>query len=61
MEQKMKEMGLSWPRFEKNEMVDLITYIRPAAQSQGPQKKFNKPKARKMVEIVLAEHYKRRL
>ena len=37
MEQKMKEMGLSWPRFEKNEMVDLITYIRSAAQSQAPE------------------------
>lgn len=39
MEQKMKEMGLSWPRFEKNEMVDLISYIRSAAQPQGPEKK----------------------
>ena len=39
MEQKMREMGLSWPRFEKNEMVDLITYIRSAARPQGPEKK----------------------
>jgi len=36
MEQKMKEMGLSWPRFENNEMVDLITYIWSSAQQ--PQK-----------------------
>jgi cytochrome c len=27
MEKKMKEFGLRWPRFEGNEMVDLIAYI----------------------------------
>lgn len=32
MEQKMRELGLAWPRFEGNEMVDLITYIRTASQ-----------------------------
>jgi len=36
MEQKMREMGLTWPRFEGNEMVDLITYIR--ASSQPPER-----------------------
>jgi mono/diheme cytochrome c family protein len=36
MEQKMKEMGIAWPRFEKNEMVDLISYVRSAAQPQKP-------------------------
>ncbi len=30
MEAKMEEMGLTWPRFEGNEMVDLVTYIRSA-------------------------------
>ena len=39
MEQKMKEMGLSWPRFEKNEMVDLVTYIRSEARPSKPEKK----------------------
>lgn len=39
MEQKMAQMGLSWPLFEGNEMVDLITYIRSAAQPQVPEKK----------------------
>lgn len=28
MEQKMREFGVRWPRFEENEMVDLIAYIR---------------------------------
>lgn len=28
MEQKMKELGLEWPTFKDNEMVDLITDIR---------------------------------
>jgi hypothetical protein len=39
MEQKMKETGLSWPLFEGNEMVDLITYIRSAAQTPAPETK----------------------
>ena len=39
MEQKMREMGLAWPRFEKNEMVDLITYIRSVARPDSPEKK----------------------
>lgn len=34
MEQKMRELGLEWPTFKDNEMVDLITYIRSATQSQ---------------------------
>lgn len=36
MEQKMQQMGLAWPVFERNEMVDLITYIRSVARSQKP-------------------------
>ena len=32
MEQKMKELGLEWPTFKENEMVDVITYIRAAIQ-----------------------------
>lgn len=31
MEAKMKELGLAWPKFEDNEMVDLITYVRQAS------------------------------
>ena len=34
MEEKMREFGTRWPRFEGNEMVDLIAYIRAAAQAQ---------------------------
>ena len=36
MEEKMREFGIGWPRFEDNEMVDLITYIRSVASSQKP-------------------------
>jgi len=36
MEEKMREFGVGWPRFEGNEMVDLITYIRSAAQPRKP-------------------------
>ena len=32
MKEKMDEMGLEWPTFRDNEMVDLITYVRAAAQ-----------------------------
>ncbi len=32
MEQKMREMGLAWPTFQDNEMVDLVTYIRSATR-----------------------------
>ena len=32
MEEKMREFGTPWPRFEGNEMVDLVAYIRSAAQ-----------------------------
>ena len=32
MEQKMKELGLEWPTFQENEMVDVITYIRSAVR-----------------------------
>lgn len=32
MEEKMREMGLTWPTFQDNEMVDLVTYIRSAAR-----------------------------
>ncbi|MBI2486788.1 MAG: c-type cytochrome [Deltaproteobacteria bacterium] len=28
MEERMKEMGVEWPEFKGNELVDLITYIR---------------------------------
>jgi mono/diheme cytochrome c family protein len=34
MQQKMEEMGLEWPTFEGDEMVDLITYVRAAARSR---------------------------
>ena len=30
METKMRDLGLEWPTFEGNEMVDLVTYIRSA-------------------------------
>jgi hypothetical protein len=36
MEEKMREFGVGWPRFEGNEMVDLITYIRSVAQARKP-------------------------
>jgi hypothetical protein len=32
MESKIREMGLEWPRFEHNEMVDLITFIERETQ-----------------------------
>ncbi|MFQ6082694.1 MAG: c-type cytochrome [Candidatus Aminicenantia bacterium] len=31
MEKMLKEKGLVWPRFEKNEMIDLVGYIRSIA------------------------------
>ncbi len=36
MEAKMREMGLQWPRFKGDEMVDLIAFIQSKAQSQSP-------------------------
>jgi mono/diheme cytochrome c family protein len=39
MQQKMEEMGLDWPTFEGDEMVDLITYVRAAARSGEPQQR----------------------
>jgi cytochrome c2 len=39
MEEKMREFGVGWPRFEGNEIVDLITYIRVAAHPQAPKEK----------------------
>ena len=32
MQQKMEELGLDWPTFEENEMVDLITYVQATAR-----------------------------
>ena len=37
MQQKMEEMGVDWPTFEGDEMVDLITYVRATARSREPQ------------------------
>ena len=34
-----RALGTRWPRFEGNEMVDLITYIGSAAQPQAPKEK----------------------
>lgn len=34
MEGKMREMGLEWPRFERNEMVDLIAFIEQETQAR---------------------------
>lgn len=36
MEEKMREFGVVWPRFEGNEMVNLIAYIRSATSSRKP-------------------------
>lgn len=38
MEEKVREFGLRWPRFEGNEMVDLIAYIQQELHSGAPQK-----------------------
>lgn len=35
MEAKMREMGLEWPRFKGNEMVDLIAFIESQMRSQA--------------------------
>ncbi len=39
MQQKMEEIGLEWPTFEGDEMVDLITYVRAAARSWESQQR----------------------
>ena len=36
MQQQMEEMGIEWPTFEGDEMVDLITYVRAATRSREP-------------------------
>lgn len=38
MEEKVREFGVRWPRFEGNEMVDLIAYIQQELHSGAPQK-----------------------
>jgi len=39
MEAKMRELGLAWPTFEDNEMVDLVAYIRSATASPDTPRK----------------------
>ena len=36
MKERMDELGLEWPTFRDNEMVDLITYVRATAQPPEP-------------------------
>jgi len=36
MEEKVREFGLRWPRFEGNEMVDLIAYIQQELGRTAP-------------------------
>jgi mono/diheme cytochrome c family protein len=36
MQEKIAELGLEWPTFRDNEMVDLITYVRAAARPPKP-------------------------
>jgi cytochrome c len=38
MEEKMREFGVRWPRFEENEMIDLIAYIQQALGSASPSR-----------------------
>lgn len=38
MEEKVREFGMRWPTFERNEMVDLIAYIRKEVTSASPPK-----------------------
>jgi mono/diheme cytochrome c family protein len=37
MQEKMEGMGLEWPTFEGDEMVDLITFVRSETRSRKPQ------------------------
>jgi len=36
MEEKMREFGVRWPRFDGNEMVDLIAYVQKELGSSAP-------------------------
>ncbi|MFQ5846544.1 MAG: c-type cytochrome [Candidatus Methylomirabilales bacterium] len=38
MEEKVREFGIRWPTFERNEMIDLIAYIRKEVTSASPPK-----------------------
>ena len=38
MEEKVREFGLRWPRFEGNEMVDLISYIQQELGPRAPER-----------------------